>query len=228
MLKANNRFDYLRIFDEQQEQEANSHELETGQLNTFVLNRQTDSSKNLIYLSQKGRVFGIRRFKAADEKLITDFLSRLLPVTLRNRYLSPIPRLEDAHLAAEIKRILDAHGNDGTALLATIRYQGQEEVIGLAELLSDSANRHEAEVALVVRDDYQGESIGYRLSQQLLQLAVSEGISLLRGVMNAENRVVLRLFNNMGLPGKMQVRSGTATLLVDISKLHNNEHEPEF
>jgi GNAT superfamily N-acetyltransferase len=81
--------------------------------------------------------------------------------------------------------------------ILAVRKQGnKDEVIGLGQYIDESP--HIAEVALVVRDDYQNRGVGTELLSYLTYLAKRRGLIGFSAEVLAENRPMLRLFEKMG------------------------------
>jgi RimJ/RimL family protein N-acetyltransferase len=83
-------------------------------------------------------------------------------------------------------------------ILATIqKEEGVEEVVGVGQYGIDERT-HTAEVAFVVRDDYQGKGIGTELLSYLTYLAKRQGLHGFTAEVLQENRPMLHLFEKMG------------------------------
>lgn len=75
-----------------------------------------------------------------------------------------------------------------------------------------------AEIALVVRDDAQGQGIGGLLLRRLVQIAQAIGVTRLRGDLLAENHTMVRLLRSLGLPYVATTHSGTMQVTVRVSR----------
>ena len=93
--------------------------------------------------------------------------------------------------------------------LTTVR-DGIEQFVGVGRYVVDAATLG-AEIALVIADAWQGQGLGRRLLETLLEHAASAGIREATGVVLATNVVMLGLARSMGFtvnpePGDATVR----------------------
>jgi GNAT superfamily N-acetyltransferase len=81
------------------------------------------------------------------------------------------------------------------ALISIIGEPGAEEVIAVGRYLHDAAN-DTAEVAFVVRDDWQNKGLGKILFGKLVKIARERGIEKLFAEVLPENIPMLRVFQH--------------------------------
>ena len=74
-----------------------------------------------------------------------------------------------------------------------------------------------AEVALTVRDDLHGQGIGRALLQLLVTQARADGLRKLTAIVQADNRVALRLLNAASIPIKRKFESGEVFIEADLT-----------
>jgi len=96
------------------------------------------------------------------------------------------------------------------AFAVTTVSDGVEQFVGVGRYVVDAV-KSSAEVALVLADAWQGQGLGRRLLETLLEHAESEGIREAAGVVLATNVAMLRLVRSMGFtvkpePGDATVR----------------------
>lgn len=139
--------------------------------------------KSAIIVTRTGRLVTIRPCTPEDAPRIADLYARLSPRTLRLRYCSAL------RISGEVEaaRLCGSDPMDRAVLLAL----SEGEVIGIGELgrVSDRCG----EIALVVRDDCQGEGIGTALGHELVEVARELGYTRLQAYMLAENRAMRRI-----------------------------------
>ena len=82
-------------------------------------------------------------------------------------------------------------------ILAALPGNEKEMVVGLGQYELNS-DMHSAEVALVVRDKFQGQGVGRELLSYLIYLAKRQGLLGFSGDVLLENRAMVRLFEKMG------------------------------
>ncbi|MBK8903450.1 MAG: GNAT family N-acetyltransferase [Anaerolineaceae bacterium] len=131
-----------------------------------------------------------RPVQAEDADLIVAMHQRLSEETVFRRYHSPrVPTRR------EIDQICQLSGENGRTLAATVSGKNTA-VVGLAYYVVSAANT--AEMALLVEDRYQGQGIGKRLLQQLVALAVAQGICYFDAFVLPTNKAMLHLLEQTG------------------------------
>src|ERR1700694_4313263 len=96
------------------------------------------------------------------------------------------------------------------AFAVTTVSDGVEQFVGVGRYVVDPV-KSSAEIALVLADAWQGQGLGRRLLETLLEHAASAGIREARGTVLATNVAMLRLVRSMGFtvkpePGDATVR----------------------
>ncbi len=143
--------------------------------------------------TRKGLNLLLRPAKITDESLLKDFFYDLSEESLYKRFFSarkdmPHKRLQD-FVAVDYSKKME--------ILATIVEKEKEIIIGLGQYELNS-DMHSAEVALVVRDKFQGRGVGRELLSYLIYLAKRQGLLGFSGEVLVENRSMVRLFEKMG------------------------------
>ncbi|MCS6903026.1 MAG: GNAT family N-acetyltransferase [Candidatus Bipolaricaulota bacterium] len=136
----------------------------------------------------------LRPVKISDEPLLKDFFYALSDTSLYRRFISM--RKDMPHERLQEFVVIDY--TQAMVILATISREEQiEEVVGVGQYSIDERT-HTAEVALVVRDDYQGQGIGAELLSYLKYLAKRQGLHGFTAEVLQENLPMLHLFEKMG------------------------------
>ncbi len=135
----------------------------------------------------------LRPVSISDEPLLQDFFHAVSDDTLYKRFISirtdmPHERLQEFIVVDHLKHVV---------LLAVEEQEGDDEVVGIGQYFVGK-NEHTAEVGLIVRDDRQGQGIGYELLSHLTHLAHKRGLLGFTAQVLIENRPMLRLFEKMG------------------------------
>jgi acyl-CoA hydrolase/GNAT superfamily N-acetyltransferase len=135
----------------------------------------------------------LRPVKISDEPLLKDFFYSLSDNSLYRRFISlrqdiPHERLQEFVIIDYAKE---------TVILACVK-DGEKEIVVALGQYGINENMHSADVALVVRDDYQNKGIGTELLSYLTYLAKREGLLGFTAEVLEENRPMLHLFEKMG------------------------------
>ena len=135
----------------------------------------------------------LRPVKISDEPLLKDFFYSLSDNSLYRRFISrrqdmPHERLQDFTIIDHLKEIV---------LVAVIPFEKTEKLVGVGQYGIGEIS-HTAEVAFVVRDDYQNKGIGTELLSYLTLLARRQGLLGFTAEVLVENKPMLHLFEKMG------------------------------
>jgi RimJ/RimL family protein N-acetyltransferase len=92
-------------------------------------------------------------------------------------------------------------------ILAIVEEDGNEVIVGMGQYFIDEET-HTAEVAFVVRDDYQGQGIGAELIRYLTLLAMRSGLHGFAASVLMDNKPMLQLFEQMGFIIERRAEAG--------------------
>ncbi|MBI3030334.1 MAG: GNAT family N-acetyltransferase [Candidatus Rokubacteria bacterium] len=127
----------------------------------------------------------IRPIRPEDESELTALYARLSPETAYQRFFTVMARLPP-----DWARILANVDYDKRMAIVAVAPGGQ--VIAVARYDHDDQAK-EAEIALVVQDDWQGKGLGTILMKDLLAYAATKGIRRFRAYVLGDNRRMLDL-----------------------------------
>jgi len=148
----------------------------------------------------------LRPISAADFALEKEFVKRLSPQTGYQRLMSARrPSLE------ELRRWTQPDPEREYVLIATIPFEGRERQVGVARYAMDAGG--DAEVAIVVSDDWQGRGLGRRLLSELVQAARARGVRRLYGTTFSSNVPMRELARKLVFALSGDARSATVTNL---------------
>lgn len=155
----------------------------------------------------KGLTILLRPVKLSDEPLLKDFFNFLSDQSLYRRFISmrqdmPHERLQEFVVIDYTKEMV---------ILATVREGEVEKVVGVGQYGINEENRT-AEVALVVKDEYQNKGIGWELLSYLTYLAKREGLLGFTAEVLVENKPMLHLFEKMGFDIQKRIAQGVYEL----------------
>jgi acyl-CoA hydrolase/GNAT superfamily N-acetyltransferase len=135
----------------------------------------------------------LRPVKMSDEPLLKDLFYALSDNSMYRRFISvrkdmPHERLQEFVIIDYTREVI---------IVAVIQQEDREIIAGLGQYSIDT-NTHMAEVAFVVRDDYQNRGIGGELLSYLTLLAKRQGLLGFTAEVLVENMPMLHLFEKMG------------------------------
>lgn len=128
----------------------------------------------------------LRPLRPEDAARVQAFVRGLSSRSRTERFFAPVAELSPRQL----ERITSGAG------LSLGAFDGRGEIVALAEYVRSGEG--EAEFAIVVADDWQGQGLGARLIGALLEHAKRSGIERLAGVTHAGNRAMRLLARRLG------------------------------
>ena len=139
----------------------------------------------------------IRPIRPEDEPMIAGFHQTLSERTVYFRYLSAL-KLSTRIAHERLVRICFIDYARQIALVAV----RENRIIAVGRLSKDNQayarGKREAEFALVVSDDFQGQGLGKELLRRLIDVARREGVETVFGEISAENPTMQAICRSMG------------------------------
>jgi RimJ/RimL family protein N-acetyltransferase len=133
----------------------------------------------------------IRQVQPADAPLLADGFARLSDKSRRMRFLARKDQLS----AAELRYFTDVDHHDHEALGALDQADGRG--VGVARYVRDAEDRHTAEIAVTIVDDWHGRGLGTELLTRLSGRARQEGIDRFTALVADDNMAMAGLLRNM-------------------------------
>jgi acyl-CoA hydrolase/GNAT superfamily N-acetyltransferase len=143
--------------------------------------------------TKNGLEIFLRPVKITDESLLKDFMYSLSDRSMYLRFFST--RKDMPH--ERLQKYMTIDNSKGLLILALIRREGIEKVIGLGEYHLIK-NDYSAEFAFVIREDYQNKGIGTILITYLVHIARKYGLLSFTCTVHMDNRPAVFLLKKMG------------------------------
>lgn len=162
----------------------------------FIPGKRGEYPENMetFRVTNEGISILLRPVKISDEPLLKDFFYALSDKSMYRRFISkrqdmPHERLQEFVVIDYTEEII---------MLAVSGGSGeQEQLVGVGQYGIDQTT-HTAEVAVVVRDDWQGKGIGTELLSYLTFLAKRQGLLGFTAEVLVDNRPMMKLFEEGG------------------------------
>jgi acyl-CoA hydrolase/GNAT superfamily N-acetyltransferase len=152
----------------------------------------------------------LRPVKISDEPLLKEFVHSLSDQSIYRRFFSR--RTDMPHEFLQHFVVIDY--TEDMAILAVLRHGKKEELVGVGRYFLDKGGRN-AELAFVVRDDYQNKGIAGELMRYLTYLGKKQGLFGFTAEVLLENKEMLHLFDmfeKMGFRVERRIEWGTVYL----------------
>ncbi|MGC8580066.1 MAG: GNAT family N-acetyltransferase [bacterium] len=151
----------------------------------------------------KGYEILLRPVKLSDEPLLKDFFYSLSDDSMYKRFIStrtdmPHDRLQKFVVIDYLKEMV---------ILAVEKKDDREIILGMAQYIINPDN-NTAEVAFVVRDDYQNKGIGTELLSYITYIAKKNGLHGFTAALLIENKHMLHLFEKAGFSVEKRAEGG--------------------
>ena len=139
----------------------------------------------------------LRPIIISDEPRLRDFFNSLSDKSLYLRFFSPFPYVSHEQL----QDIITVDNAKGVSIVAIIKEEGNEKVVGLGQYFVDETN-YSAEVSFATSDHYKNNGICSMLLAHLTYLAQNNGILSFTATVLSENQSMLHVLKKAGFTHK--------------------------
>ncbi|KGO35007.1 MAG: GNAT family N-acetyltransferase [Desulfoprunum sp.] len=170
----------------------------------------TDETMRTVLLLEDGTQMTIRSIQPTDEPLMRDLVYTLSRETIYYRFMSS----QVAFSHRQIQDFVYVDHRKDVAIVGTVPEAHGEDIIAVGRYyLDEKTNR--AEVAFVVRDDWQGKRIGTFLFKHLTDLAKRNGIAGFTAEVLRDNIRMQTIFNHSGHRVQTRLQEGVYSFVID-------------
>ena len=173
------------------------------------------------FTTKTGTKIRTRLIRSDDADHLIDLFNHLGPDTKRRRFNVGLQNVDEARVRDTAEQLAAVDNcTDGGAILGFADTPEGERLIGVARFaqLPGSSGKSAAEVAVVVRDDFQQQGIGTELLRLLLILARRIGIGVLTASVQADNNTIFHMLSKMEIPVRTQTHQGETELWIDVDR----------
>jgi GNAT superfamily N-acetyltransferase len=157
-----------------------------------------------------GRHLRLRPLEPSDERAYRRFVASLSTRSQYYRFFSPRQCLTEG----EIRHFLHVD-HDRREAIAVL---DGDEIVGIGRYDQVATRPSDAEVAFVVRDEYQGRGIAPRLLDELASVARPRGIRHFTATVLADNRRMLKVFARSDWLAGRRLEDGAVAVTLDIDR----------
>jgi len=161
-------------------------------------------------LLDNGTQVSFRSIHPIDEPNMRDLLYDLSQETVYYRFMSRQKRFTHRQIHDFV--YID-HRKD-VAIVGTVPEATGEEIVAVGRyFLNERTNK--AEVAFVIRDDWQNQGIGKFLFKHLIDIARRNGIAGFTAEVLRDNRRMQHIFNHSGFKVQSRIEEGVYSYVID-------------
>ncbi|MDP3480600.1 MAG: GNAT family N-acetyltransferase [Desulfoprunum sp.] len=170
----------------------------------------TDETMRTSLLLEDGTQLTIRSIQPTDEPSMRDLVYALSRETIYYRFMSS--QVSFSH--KQIQDFVYVDHRKDVAIVGTVPESHGEDIIAVGRYyLDEKTNR--AEVAFIVRDDWQGKRIGSFLFKHLTELAKRNGIAGFTAEVLRDNQRMQTIFNHSGHKIQTRLEEGVYSFVID-------------
>lgn len=148
----------------------------------------------------------LRPARITDERPLQEFFYGLSNESVYKRFLA----YKKEHSHEEIQQLVDLDYEDTMAIVACV--PDTEEIVGVIRYDVDPATEL-ADIAFVVRDDWQGRGIGTLMMRRMKEIAIARGLAGFTADVLSTNSAALAMFHESGLQFRSDLNSGVYHLV---------------
>jgi acetyltransferase len=166
-----------------------------------------------LWTTEEGIELNIRPIRPEDEPLMIQFHQGLSEESVYLRYFHALKL--DQRVAHERLTRICFIDYDREMVLVVVRREPEREIVGVGRL-SKIYGTDEAEFAILVSDEYQGQGLGSELLHRLVLIGREEGdIGRITAYMLGENLGMRKVSEKLGFSLKFEKEMLKATLVLD-------------
>jgi acetyltransferase len=171
------------------------------------------------FTTRSGIKLTMRLMRTSDAPLLVEFFHLLSPETRRRRFHIGVENVSEELVQ---QRSLELANVDNKvvsgAVVAVYKDAKGEHIVGSVRLARDPAtpDSPEAEAAIVVRDDFQGQGVGTEMMRRLVLLAKQMRVKTIVAVFQPDNEDAIRIFREMSLPYTTSIDHGETILKLQV------------
>ncbi|MFZ0524391.1 MAG: GNAT family N-acetyltransferase [Xanthobacteraceae bacterium] len=144
----------------------------------------------------------IRALRPDDRNDLMAVVGQVSNQSLYRRFFGPRRHFTKAEISFFVNVDFSRH----VALIALLEGQSKSTIVGGARYVAET--QQQAEVALMVIDEYQGQGIGGLLLRHLIAIARARGLQEFVAMVLPDNAAMLKVFRSCGIPATVTRESG--------------------
>jgi acetyltransferase len=167
------------------------------------------------YTTRNGTKLTMRLMRPSDAPLLIEFFRLLSPEARRRRFHTIVENVSEELIRQRACELADVDNKTLTGAVVAVYEDAQgEHIVGSVRLARDPAtpNAPEAEAAIVVRDDFQGQGVGTELMRRLVLLAKQMHVQTIVAIFQPDNEDAIRIFREINLPYTTLINHGETIL----------------
>ncbi len=162
------------------------------------------------YLLKEGTEIQFRPIHPTDEPFMRDLVYNLSKETIYYRFMSH----SQSFGQRQIQNFVYVDHRKDVAIVGTLPEAFGDEIIVVGRYYLDEKT-NKAEVAFVIRDEWQGKGLGTFMFKHLINIAKASGLSGFTAEVLRENKRMQAIFNNSGYNVQSFIEAGVYSFVID-------------
>lgn len=162
-------------------------------------------STSIPLTTHTGFEFHVRPVEASDKEALAEFFTHVSQDDLLFRFLSPIPEVRPSMLD-DLVNVDHDHKEDYLA------FDIDDKTIVASAMVGAKDDKSEAEVAIVVRNDYKHRGLSWSFLKYVIEQSRQNGIKKLQSIESRQHHAAIELEKEMGFTARSF--PGDATLML--------------
>lgn len=170
------------------------------------------------FTTRSGEVLTLRLMKPSDAPLLEKLFYQLSPESRWRRFHMITDHLPPQEIRRRARELAAVDNRIAAGAVVALTGEGEStEIVGVVRLARPLGqdDAPEAEAAIVVRDDYQGQGVGAELLRRMVLLARRMQVKKILAVFQSDNDAAIRLFRRLGLPYQLTATHGASKMYID-------------
>lgn len=170
------------------------------------------------YTTRSGQKINLRLIEEGDALRLVEMFHQLSPESKRLRFHLYTEKIPEDRIQEEARALSDLDPQCQVAIIATvIEPDGEEHAVGVARFCRETVACREAEVAIVIRDDFQRRGLGKHLLLMLADKARELNITYFTAWVMSENIRLMKLIQSLEIPHvEAETRHGETKIKVPL------------
>ena len=155
----------------------------------------------------------VRPVRITDERPLQELFYRLSDESTYRRFMA----FKRIHPHEDMQKLVDLDSEQNMALVVCIPHGAGEDIVAMARYDVTPATNL-ADIAFVVRDEWQGKGIGTLLLTRMCEIARARGLSGFTADVLRTNRPMISVFQNSGLKLEVEALDETCHVVALLEK----------
>ena len=168
------------------------------------------------FSTAQGVTIQVRLLQDDDTNHLINLFEHLGAESRYNRFHQPLNHPSEERVRQGAEQLARVEPEQGVAWIAFAELDGAAAPIAVARY--SRLNDEQAEPALTVRDEFQGQGIGRTLFNHLIAAATRDHIRQFIATIQPGNQAAIRLVQNAGFPYTQTVEEGQVIVTMDLGE----------